>query len=123
MLEQCEPSAKGIRRRQVALHTCRRGTSSVLAEGSVSVEVEEFISLRVYTGAWGRSARVYADIQKHDDKKRIQLSQDCKDQSHTVFYAQIAGCNDGDIQYSIKVERGKRGGFVEHLLLVIDVRT
>ena len=123
MLEQCEPSAKGIRERQVQTLSCRRGASSVLAEGSISTEAEEFISLRAYAGAWGRSARVYADIQTRDGKKCIQLSRDGKDHSHTVFYAQIAGCNDGDIHYSIKIERGKEGGFVEHLLWVVDVRT
>ena len=123
MLEQCEPSAKGIKKRQVEILSCRRDTSSVLAEGSISTKAEEFISLRAYAGAWGRSARVYADIQTRDNKKFIQLSRDGKDHSHTVFYAQVDGCNDGDIQYSIKVERGKEGGFVEHLLWVVDVRT
>lgn len=125
MLEQCESSAKAIRKRQVGILSCRRGSSSVLAEGSVSVQAEEFVSLRVYAGARGRSARVYVDIQTRDGKKRIQLLRDDKGQSHTILYAQVAGCNDGDIQYRIKVERGKGGVFVhaEHFLWVIDVRT
>jgi hypothetical protein len=122
ILEQCEQSAQGIRIRHEEILSCSRRGISTSAKRSVDVRAQEFVSIRVFVGAGGRSAKLYVHVESSGSAKCIQLSRDDKDDAHTIFYTQVAGSCQGDMHCSIEIERGKRGGFVEHFLLVLDVR-
>jgi len=122
ILEQCEQSAQGVRGRHEKILSCSRHGISTSAKISVYVRAQEFVSIRVFARASGRSAKLYVHVESSGSTKRIQLSRDVKDDTHPIFYTQVAGSSQGDMHCSIEIERGKGGGFVEHFLLVLDVR-
>ena len=118
ILQQCEQSAQGIRSRHEEILSCSRRGIFTSTRRSVNVGAQDFVSIRVFAGAGGRSAKLYVHVESSGIAKRIQLSRDDKDDAHTIFYTQVARSSQGDMHCSIEIRRGKRGGFVECYVLM-----
>ena len=110
ILERCEQSAQGIRNRHEELLSCSRRGISTSAKRSLHVRAQEFVSIRVFAGSGGCSAKLYVHVKSSGSTKRIQLSRN-EDDTHPIFYTQVAGSCQGEMHCSIEIMRGKGGGF------------